>query len=127
MKNLWLKISSFLFLFPGSVLAQTEETTGLKAAFPLAKDIAEETYKTDQNLNAVLSNVVGIILSVIGGIFVIFIVYAGYIWMTAHGNEQKSSKAKEIIIQSIIGLIVIIAAYAISYFVIKIFSAQIDI
>ncbi len=127
MKNLWFKISSFLFLFPGLVFAQAEEKTGLQAAFPLAKEIADDTYKTEQSLNTVLSDVVGIILSVIGGIFIIFIIYAGYIWMTAHGNEQKSSKAKEIIIQSIIGLIVIIAAYAISYFVIRIFSAQIDI
>jgi len=39
--------------------------------------------------------------------------------MTAAGNDEKVKKAKELIIESVIGVIIVIAAYAISYFVIS--------
>ena len=46
-----------------------------------------------------------------------YIIYAGYNWMTAQGEEEKVSKAKDTIQRAVIGLIVTIAAYAISYWV----------
>ena len=44
-------------------------------------------------------------------------VYAGYLWMTARGEEEKITKAQNIIKGTIIGLIVVMSAYAITYFV----------
>lgn len=127
MKNIWFKLISFLILFPNFVFAQTATSTGLKSAFPMAAEVAKNNYDTTQNLNTILSNVISVILSLVGVIFIVFIVYAGYLWMTASGNEQKSDKAKEIIRQSIIGLIVVIGAYAISFFLIKIFGSQLTL
>ena len=46
-------------------------------------------------------------------------IYAGIIWMTASGSEEKVSKAKEMLTESIIGIIIVLAAYAISYFILK--------
>ena len=46
-------------------------------------------------------------------------VYGGYLWMTARGNEEEVTKAKNLIKAAIIGLIIVLAAYAISIFVIK--------
>ncbi len=56
-------------------------------------------------------------LGLLGVIFLIYMLYAGYNWMIAQGDEEKVTKAKDTISRAIIGLIVIIAAYAISYFV----------
>jgi len=39
--------------------------------------------------------------------------------MTASGSEEKVSKAKEMLTESIIGIIIVLAAYAISYFILK--------
>jgi hypothetical protein len=50
--------------------------------------------------------------------------YAGYLWMTARGNEQRLEKAKDTLTAAIIGLIIIAAAYAISYFVMSKISTQ---
>jgi hypothetical protein len=56
-------------------------------------------------------------LSLVGTIFLILSVYAGILWMTASGNEEKVTKAKEIVTQAIIGLAITLAAYAITAFV----------
>lgn len=56
-------------------------------------------------------------LSLVGTIFLILAVYAGILWMTAQGNEEKVTKAKDIVTQAIIGLAITLGAYAITYFV----------
>ena len=43
--------------------------------------------------------------------------YGGYVWMMAKGAEDEVTKAKNIIRGALIGLIVVMSAYAISYFV----------
>ena len=50
----------------------------------------------------------------IGVTFLIIMIYAGYTWMMARGNEQEVEKAKNIIIYAVIGLVVILAGYAIT-------------
>lgn len=60
---------------------------------------------------------VGSILSFIGVIFMVLIIFGGFQWMTARGNDQQVEKAKNLIIQSIIGLIIILSAYAITAFI----------
>ncbi|MCX6807624.1 MAG: hypothetical protein NTZ80_02365 [Patescibacteria group bacterium] len=42
-----------------------------------------------------------------------FIVYGGFLYMTAAGDEDGTKKGTNIIIQAIIGIIIIISAYAI--------------
>jgi len=63
-------------------------------------------------------------LSFLGVIFVVLIVYGGILWMTAMGNDQQVDKAKKIITESIIGLVIVVLAYSISFLVIKSFNFQ---
>ncbi|MBI4812330.1 hypothetical protein HY798_02705 [Candidatus Falkowbacteria bacterium] len=44
-------------------------------------------------------------------------IYGGYTWMTASGNEQQVEKAKGIIKNAVIGLIVVLAAYVVTAFI----------
>ena len=68
-----------------------------------------------------LASIVGVViqafLSLLGVLFLVYMLYGGYNWMVAQGDEDKVKKAKETIQRAIIGLIIIIAAYAITYFV----------
>lgn len=73
---------------------------------------------TDTTLSKNIGIVINIALSVIGVLFTILMVYAGYTWMVARGDETKVDKAKKIITASIIGLIITLAAYSITNFVI---------
>jgi uncharacterized membrane protein YjgN (DUF898 family) len=62
------------------------------------------------------------ILTLLGVIFIAAMLYGGITWMTAGGSEQRVEKAKHTITAGIIGLVVVLAAYAASYFVINYFS-----
>lgn len=69
-----------------------------------------------------ISKIITIILSFIGVLFLGFTIYAGITWMTAAGKEEKVTKAKEMMSESIIGLIIVLVAYALTYFIIKMTS-----
>lgn len=69
------------------------------------------------NLAVTISLIIKIILGFLGVIFVILLIYAGFVWMTSAGNEEKISKAKKTIITAIIGLAIVLSAYIITLFV----------
>lgn len=64
-----------------------------------------------------IGNVIGTALSMIAVIFFILMVYGGFLWMTAHGDSGQVDKAKDTIIAAVIGIIVVLASYAITNFV----------
>lgn len=64
-----------------------------------------------------VGGVVGIILSFVGIIFLVLTIYAGIMWMTAQGDSGQVTKAKDLLINALIGLIIITAAYSITTFV----------
>lgn len=72
----------------------------------------------DTTFAETLGVVVKTALSFVGIIFLSLMVYAGYLWMTARGESDQVDKAKKIIVQSIIGLIITVGAYSITAFVV---------
>lgn len=91
---------------------------GLKDAGKIL-DQAANTSKTglSSDLSGTIASVIKAVLALVGTIFLVLTIYAGVLWMTAQGEEEKITKAKDIIKASIIGLIVIMSAYAITAFV----------
>jgi cbb3-type cytochrome oxidase subunit 3 len=65
----------------------------------------------------VAGTVIGAVLSLLGVIFFLLIFYGGIRWMLAQGNEQEIEKAKGILITACIGLVIVLAAYAITSFI----------
>jgi len=89
-------------------------SSGLTTAGNVAGYETAEPTTVDQ----LIGQIIQIALSFLGAVFLIFAVYGGFTWMTAHGNETKVTKAKEIILSSLIGMVITLAAYGISIFVI---------
>lgn len=72
----------------------------------------------------IAANVIRVLLGFLGIIAVIIILFGGFKWMTAGGNEEKVGEARKLMVQGIIGLIIILAAWGIASFVVEaIFSA----
>lgn len=69
------------------------------------------------NLNAIIGTVISIGLGLIGIIFLVLMIYAGYNWMTARGEEEKVAAAKETITRAVVGIIIVIGAYAVWRFI----------
>ncbi|MCX6793321.1 MAG: pilin [Candidatus Falkowbacteria bacterium] len=74
-------------------------------------------YSAGMTIGGVVSAVIKAFLSILGVIFVILMILAGFNWMTANGDEEKINKAKDTLRAAVIGLIIIAASYAITYFV----------
>lgn len=64
------------------------------------------------------ARLINIALGFLGLIAVVIVLYGGFMWMTAAGNEEKITKAKQILTAGVIGLIIIIMAWAIAKYVI---------
>ncbi len=58
-------------------------------------------------------------LGFLGVIAVCILLYAGWTWMTARGNEEKVEKAKRILKAATIGLVIIVASFAIVSFILS--------
>ena len=56
-------------------------------------------------------------LALVGLIFLVLMVYAGFLWMTAGGQTDQVQKAKDLMIRAVIGVIIITAAYAVTSYV----------
>lgn len=72
-----------------------------------------------QDLRITIANIIRTAMGLLGIIAVLIILYGGFKWMTAAGSEDKVGEAKKIITAGIIGLIIIISAYAIASFVVS--------
>jgi hypothetical protein len=83
------------------------------------KTVAGSNYSTSTDINAIIGTSIQTLLGLLGIIFMLLIIYGGITWMLAEGDESKVEKAQKIIRNCVIGLIVCVSAYAISYFVIS--------
>lgn len=89
------------------------------------KDIGDQAIKSAESgydtaggdIYGLIQTVINAFLAVVGVLLLTYLLYAGYNWMSAQGDEEKVTKAKDTIQRAIIGLIIIVAAYAISVFV----------
>lgn len=85
---------------------------------PLGLDCAASTGLTNQDPRLVVGRIINVSLTLLGTIAVVLMVYAGFLWMTAGGNDDQITKARGIIYAAVIGLIIILSAYAITNFII---------
>lgn len=76
-------------------------------------------YTPGGSVESKMSDIISIALSLIGVIFLVLMIYGGYLWMTDRGNEEQVKKAKDLIVSALIGLVIVIGAYAISIFIVS--------
>ncbi len=70
-------------------------------------------------LQTVIGKLIQLALSFVGTIFFALMLYAGFLWMTAQGETEKVEKARSILIQATIGIVIIALAYTITFAVIE--------
>lgn len=108
---------SFLLALPTyQVEAQGNTLNGLETTAGKVDAFKAQTISPDTFLSSKVGTIIGLILSFIGVLFLILMIYAGITWMTSEGNEQKITQAKGLIINAIIGIIIVFAAYALTTF-----------
>lgn len=113
-----LVIGALLLACVDPVLALNAPETisqGLDAA-------AESSYSTELRLSVFIGNMIRTLLAATGIVFLALTVYAGILYMTAQGETEKVKKAKSMLTNAVIGLIIIVGAYAITRYVVDALS-----
>jgi len=103
-KRIIATILTVIFLMV-PVMALAGDVTGIGAANP---GLGEADVKD------MVKNIIQVILGFLGLISVIIILIGGFMWMTAGGNEERVTKGRKWIINGVIGLVIVLAAYAIA-------------
>jgi len=117
-----------------SIKAKIASTVAAMASLPFVASAATalQTIKEQANTTAtaagvtsdqgndlagVIGRLINSALGLLGIILVVIIIYAGFLWMTAQGDDKKVGEAKLMIKQAIVGIIIIFSAYALTDFV----------
>lgn len=83
------------------------------------KEFGVGKYEDVKQPGVIVQNIVAIMFGVLGLIAVVMIIYAGFLWLTAGGEEEKAKQGKTLLFQAVIGLIIILSAYTVTYFVLR--------
>lgn len=109
------------FCNPLTALAQSSRTPDYENPFNSQMlNIGEQAGfdSTEAASPLVIANqIIRLILSVVGIGMLASTIYAGFLWMTAGGNDDQVGKAKKILRNSLVALILITSAYSLSYFI----------
>jgi hypothetical protein len=111
-------IAQAYIFFPLAARAQAPE--GLSGANTALEEVGGETgAASGPTLTELIGGLINVVLGFMGIFLVIYIVWAGYIYASSAGEKEKIDKAKKMISSAVIGLVLIIAAYAIASYVIS--------
>ncbi|MBI5230526.1 MAG: hypothetical protein HY981_04490 [Candidatus Magasanikbacteria bacterium] len=83
-----------------------------------SESLSGSTGLGNKDIRVTVGNIINVALGLLGIVAVVIILIGGFEWMTAGGNEEKTGEAKKRIIAGVIGLAIILSAYAIAKFVI---------
>lgn len=100
----------------------------MKLAQELYKQLKEATTKTgvtgagytqasENTLPIVAGRIINVVIAALALALLVYLVYGGYVYMTAKGDEDDVKRAQRIISESIIGLAIVMLAYAITRYV----------
>lgn len=127
MKKIIISIVFGALLFSSAAMAASKfnfnESTGVNI---IAKGTGHQDltfFSPNATPLQIIGKLINILITLLGVIFMCYTFYAGYLWMMAQGESKDIDKATHILKNSIIGLLVILFAYAITSFM---FSSFLD-
>jgi len=115
----FLGLLSFL-IFPRIILAEDEASndwataTGLSATADGAFGSGYTGGQGGSITYFIGHNIIKPVFGIVGVLFFALTVYAGVLWMTAHGESKQVDKAKDILTSSVIGLVIVISSYVLT-------------
>jgi hypothetical protein len=114
-----LILTSFVLIFNvffvSSALAGNGADTVLWAG--QAPDVQTHTGLGNNDPRIITANLINIILGFLGILSLLLILFGGFKWMTAAGNDDQVASAKKLLVAAVIGLVIILSAYALAAFV----------
>lgn len=110
-------LSIFFLLAPSAVLAEGGYIWQEKLDEGVAGSGLLGVGDPNFEVAAVIAGIIQIALSLLGILFTVLIIIAGFRWMTAGGSADRVKEAKQQIVNSTIGLLIVLGSYAVVRFV----------
>ncbi len=116
---MFVAISSALILTPALAFAAVDaKSTGLAAAGKISGLMTACANGTNC-IAIIVGKILATALSFLGILFLGLLLYAGFLWMTSGGEEERAKKARQMIGNAVAGLIIIVASYVITNYVME--------
>jgi len=104
-----------LAMFGISSTVEAKKT--LADADPALQTLTQKTGIQEAEITTIVGKGIEAAFQLVSLIFFILMVYAGFKWMVARGNEENVTKARNTLVAAIIGLMITVSAYAITAFI----------
>jgi len=114
-----IALISGLFSMPAVLYAQSANAVNTAAQVTNAAGVS-----SGGDLIAIIGRVINIFLGFLGVVFLVLLLYAGFLYMTAAGDAEKVKKALDTIRNAVIGLVIIASAWAITSFILGFFAGN---
>lgn len=130
-------IFSFIFL---AIFSTIQLITFASLAQPALADQAGTLFNSQTGVNeigkvygsqqtdirVIIANIIQIVLGFLAIIFLVLVLYAGFRYMTAAGNEEQTKKAVTQIRDAVIGLIIVLISWSVTEYIIRWLSYAVD-
>lgn len=112
-------IQNFILIKTGSATSLWDRQQGMGAEPGEVGEVFNESGGEPTDFRTMMIRVILILLSFLGIVYLILIMWAGYKWMISQGNSDEITEAKARLLSSTIGLAIILASYGIATFVLR--------
>jgi len=116
LKTAFYTTAASALALPVAALAQSSNP--FNQAKNLAANVGNSAGIQQQaDLPTIVGRIINIALGFVGIILLVYLIVGGFLWMTSGGSEDGAKKAKTMITNAVIGLLIVVAAFALSTFV----------
>ena len=117
LKQMFAVLATMAMMSPAVVMA-TSHTPDLVPG-DLGIQYGEATGLGNKDVRTTVASIIKTAMGLLGIVAVVIILIGGFKWMTAGGSEDGAAEAKKWIFSGIIGLAIILSAYALATYVIN--------
>lgn len=80
---------------------------------------ANAGFATGPSITVIIARLIRTVISFLGVMAVVIVLYGGFMYMTAGGNEDRIKKAKRTLTNGMIGLVIVLMSFTIAQFIVS--------
>ncbi len=115
LKKVFATLAALSMLAPAVVMAQTPQIT----PNDLGIQYGAATGLGNKDVRVTIASIIKTAMGLLGIVAVVIVLIGGFKWMTAGGNDEQTGEAKKWIFSGVIGLAIILSAYALATYIIN--------
>src|SRR3989338_3895074 len=119
MKRFWFKLGLLGLAFTAMAIVVPDAWAQSPAAEGLGEFARQAGFGGTAGIRLIIGRLIRSMLVLVGVVLVVLILYGGALWMMAGGAADKITKARAVIVNAIVGLLIVFASFAITQFVVS--------